>query len=81
MSAEFMHILVMERGERKVSLTYDATSAEYLSQLMPLEMKQRLDARGINLHQIETQAKASEFQAGELFHWEEGEKQVRVWLE
>lgn len=76
-----MRIEVRDQGEMKVSLTYDANAAAYLSNLIPLELKEQILKKRISLEAIEKQAQENNFMAGELFHWNENGKEIRIWLE
>lgn len=80
MQATALHIQVLRAGEQTVRLTFAATAAERLSDLVPFELQDALHARGIDLARVAARAVESGYQPMDLFALDEGEKSVRVWL-
>ena len=77
----FLRIRVVENRRTKVDLTFLGHCAEHLPDLMPTELGKKLRQRSIDVNQAASRAVAGNFQPMELFQWEEGNKNVRVWLE
>ena len=81
MNSEILHILVSDHGETKVDLTFGAQAAANLDSLVPLELKERLAKRDIDLAAIASRSVANDFEPGNLFEIEEEGRNVRIWLE
>lgn len=81
MLAETLNISVMENGAQKVSLSFAASAAANLVDLVPQDLKPGLERRGIHLAEIASNASQSRFAPGELFQLQDGPKSVRVWLQ
>lgn len=81
MLSESLHILVSEHGRQKVALCFGASATANLVDLVPQDLKPKLDQRGIDLADIAYGACQSHFAPGELFHLLDGAKSVRVWLD
>lgn len=80
MKSESLHILVREAAQTKISLTFDAKAADHLEELVPRDLKETLSRRCIDLSAVVERARGSNYEPGNLFSWEEGNKSVRVWL-
>ncbi|MBZ5541939.1 MAG: AarF/ABC1/UbiB kinase family protein [Acidobacteriia bacterium] len=76
-----LKIRVAQSGRTKAEVTFLATVAENLPELMPLGLEEKLANHGIDVAQIAQKAVAGGFAPGDLFHFEEGAKSYRVWLE
>ena len=80
MKSDTLHIEVKDGAKTIVSLTFGAEATEHLEQLMPQELKTKLDRKQIDLETVAHRAQESGFASGELFSWQEEQKTVRVWL-
>ncbi len=80
-STRVLKIRVVRSGVTKAELTFPATSAENLEELLPEGVEPKLAARRINVTAIGTRAAAHGFPAGELFRLQEGNDDLAVWLE
>ena len=76
-----MKIRVVRSGVTKAELTFPATSAENLDELLPEGVGPKLAARQIDVAAIAERAAAHGFPAGELFRLQEGSDDFAVWLE
>lgn len=76
-----LRIHINSTSGTRIDLTFGARAAENLAGLVPPEITPRLVERHIDVQSIERRAVSSRFAPGELFHLEEPERQVRVWLE
>ncbi len=79
--SRYLQICVSENGMEKAKVTFRATAAENLAELVPPEIEGKLTERGINVQTIASVAKNANFPPGELFRLDEGAKKIRVWLE
>lgn len=80
-AAESLFIHVREGDITKVKLSFGASAAAVLPDLIPEDLRPELEVRSIDLRAISDRAVASDFEPCELFSLREGEKDVRVWLE
>lgn len=80
MRSDTLHIQVKDGSETVVAMTFGAESARHLDQLVPLDLKAKLDHRSIDLLTVAHRAQESGYAPGELFSWQDGERSVRVWL-
>lgn len=78
--SELLHVRVVEDGAVRVALTFAASAADQLPDLVPPELHGRLRAKAINLAALARDARARHYAAGELFSLEEAGRSVRVWL-
>lgn len=76
-----LRIRVTRSGCTKAELTFPATAAENLPDLIPPEVEPRLAARHIDVARISRSLIEQGFPPGELFALEEGRDDFRVWLE
>lgn len=81
MTAATLRLRVVRGGEQTVQLSFAATAAGNLPDLIPQELAGRLRARGIDLRQLAADAVAGGFRPSDLFTLEEADRTVRVWLE
>lgn len=81
MQSDTLHIQVIDSGETKVRMAFGAAAAANLEVLVPMDLKDRLQERSINLSRIAEQTVQNDYQPGELFSLTDGPKNVRVWLE
>ncbi|HET8761138.1 MAG TPA: AarF/ABC1/UbiB kinase family protein [Nitrospiria bacterium] len=81
MKSERLRVRIVDAGATLVDLTFRARAAEHLPDLLPEELRSTLDQRAIDVAGIAGAAVAREFQPGDLFELEEGERRIRVWLE
>ena len=79
--SEALHIQVQDKGSTKARLTFGAKATDALEDLVPSELRERIDARGIDLSQIVQNAQNSNYAVGELFSLADGSKEIKVWLE
>ncbi len=76
-----LRVRVEEACHVKVDLTFRASAAEFLSDLIPEDLLEKLRARSIDLDTIVARTVQKQFAPGELFQLLEGTKKVSVWLE
>ena len=81
MRSQTLRIRVVDHGTTKVALTFGAGATDNLPDLVPLDLRGRLAARGINLAAIAAGSRLQGYPPGELFALVDGGKTVRVWLE
>jgi hypothetical protein len=79
--SRYLQIGVWEHDMEKAKVTFRASAAENLPDLVPPEIEGKLIERGIDVPGIALAAKNANFPPGELFRLEEGAKKFRVWLE
>jgi hypothetical protein len=80
MKSNALHIQVTESSQTKVALTFDAGATDYLADLVPGELRERLQQRRINLKTIADDARQRDYAPGDLFTLVDGNRTVRVWL-
>lgn len=81
MLSETLHIRVLENGTCRVDLTFGAGATDHLPDLVPLDLRSRLDQREIRLASIASNARRNNYAPGELFALVDGAKDIRVWLQ
>jgi hypothetical protein len=79
--SRYLQISVSQAGKEKTKVTFRATAAENLPELLPPGIEEKLAQRGIDVQIIAAVAKNANFPPGELFRLDEGAKKIRVWLE
>jgi len=78
--SESLNIRVTEKGKEKVSLIFKAQAAENLPYILPVDLKEKLVARSIDIKKIADRVVRSNFKPGKLFCFDEGQKKIRGWL-
>lgn len=81
MKAKNLCVAVTEAGERVVSLKFPSVTIGWVETLMPDKVREKIEAKGIDLTAIKQKAEANGMQAQELFALESGNREYRVWLE
>jgi len=76
-----LKIRVLQDGRTKAEVTLPSTATENLSDLLPPGLDEKLADRGIDVSRIAQETVSGGFAPGDLFHFEEGAKSYRVWLE
>ena len=79
--AEHLKIRVTESGASRVLLTFPGRCADTLEELMPDDLRARLDAEGTNLANIVQKSAKRGHLPGVLFESHHEQQHVRVWLE
>jgi hypothetical protein len=79
--ASHLRMEVRESGCVKVRLTSPLRVADNLEEAMGAELAEKVRLRGIDLRGLTVRVRASGYAPQEVFAWDEGAKQVRVWLE
>lgn len=79
--ARHLRIAVHERGEVKVQLTFRSESIEWLDELIPPEVLEKLSEQAIDVMAIARTALDGGTLPQELFSLDDQGKRVRVWLE
>ncbi|MEM9400016.1 MAG: AarF/ABC1/UbiB kinase family protein [Verrucomicrobiota bacterium] len=79
--SEFLRVCVEEDNEVSVDLKFKAKVVDNLQDIIPIDLKQKLESREISLDVLAKKAQVSGYQRGELFCLTEEKKKVRVWLE
>lgn len=80
-AARYLRVRVTQGSITRVALTFRADVTAHLEELLPDDLPRRLAARGLDPAAIGAAAVASGLRPSELFHLDEGDRQVRVWLE
>ena len=80
MKSSSLHIQVREASQTKVSMTFNAAATDSLVGLVPMELHEKLRARSIDLEHVVANAQRRDYAPGDLFAFDDGMKQVRVWL-
>ena len=81
MKSEKLRIRVTEGDRTKVDLIFGARITENLPELIPDDLRPKLEQRAIDVSKIARDAVTGHFEAGELFQLSEGGKTISVWLE
>jgi hypothetical protein len=81
MKSKHLRIRVLESGRARADLTFGAGLAASLPDLVPPDLEDKLAARSIDVERIARDVVGREFEPGDLFLLDEGDKQIRVWLE
>lgn len=79
--ARFLKVRVMEGHRQVVAVTFPASQAAVLEEIVPEETRSRIAAAGIDLLAIKSRACASGLGPQELFEFDQGGRNYRVWLE
>ncbi|NOK11606.1 ABC1 kinase family protein [Corallococcus exercitus] len=80
-TARYLKVRVTEAGHTRVALTFRADVTAHLEDLLPEDLPRKLTARGLDPVAIGAAAVAAGLRPSELFHLDEGDRHVRVWLE
>ncbi|MDJ0838991.1 MAG: AarF/UbiB family protein [Acidobacteriota bacterium] len=78
--ARYLHIEMLEAGQKKVGLRFPASSVERLEALMGDDIAAKVRRKGIDPDEVIRQARRSGYAPAELFRLEEKEKLVRIRL-
>jgi hypothetical protein len=62
-------------------MTFRAVLAAQLPQLLPVAVRKRLRRRAVDVAAIAARTQGEGYLCGELFHFAEGSRVLRVWLE
>ncbi|MSU60941.1 MAG: hypothetical protein EXS31_00870 [Pedosphaera sp.] len=81
MKAELLRIKVVESGVSRADLSFSAEAADNLTELVPLELREKLLERSIDLKTTTLKIQRSGYAPGPVFELNDGPKQIRVWLE
>ncbi len=81
MLASTLRLHVERDGETVARLTFPASAAAHLPDLVPVDLCERLQARDINLARLAESTVAAGYPPGDLFRLEDAGNKVRVWLE
>ncbi|MFA5907769.1 MAG: AarF/ABC1/UbiB kinase family protein [Vicinamibacterales bacterium] len=81
MLASNLRLQVERNGETVVRLAFPASAAAHLPDLVPVDLGERLHARGISLAQLAESTVAAGYPPGDLFRLDDGASKVRVWLD
>lgn len=81
MRSQSLRVRVSEGNQTRVDLTLPSQAAQYLSNFLPEKVRAKLAARSIDLERVSRDAVHRDFAAGDLFHFDDGPKHVRIWLE
>jgi predicted unusual protein kinase regulating ubiquinone biosynthesis (AarF/ABC1/UbiB family) len=76
-----LRIRVSRSGQIKADITFPASAAENLPDLLPEGVEAKLAGSAMDVAAMSRDLASRKFPAGELFSLEEGEKSFRVWLE
>lgn len=80
-AARRLCIRVMESGLTKAQVTFQADAVGRLDELVPDDLRRRLEERGVDPDALGREAAANGMPPGELFALDDGAKRIRVWLE
>jgi len=81
MPASALRIHVTRDGRTTVQLTFAVEAVAHLADLVPIDLRDRLRTRHIDLSAIAASAVAGGYAPGDLFEETDGELTVRVWIE
>ncbi len=76
-----LKIRITDNGETKFQITQPATMLEKLDEVLGMELKEKIESRGVDILQVAKDAKASGYTPGEVFHVQYGSRNVRAWIE
>jgi hypothetical protein len=76
-----LRVQVIAKDEVRVDLTFRAAAAGHLTDLIPDDIRPKLECRSIDLVKISEDAAARNFAPGNLFEFIEEHRTIRVWLE
>ena len=79
--ARYLRVQVLEDGRQVVSVTFPATQAAVLEEIVPEDTRAKIDAAGLDLAAIKKRACASGLCPQSLFEFQQGNRRYRVWLE
>ncbi len=79
--AQYLRVKVCENGHPIVAITFPASQTIFLEDLIPDETLARIQAANIDLVAIRVRAASNGLRPQELFTFEDGERNYRVWLE
>jgi hypothetical protein len=79
--AQYLRVKVWENGHPIVALTFPASQTILLEDLIPDETLARIQAANINIVAIRKLAASNGLRPQELFSFEDGDRNYRVWLE
>lgn len=76
-----LRIRVVEAGDVRAQLSFPAHAVAVLPDLMPDDVRERIENRKIDLVSLTRTAVEEGCQPGEIFRLEDGNRSVRVWIE
>jgi len=79
--ARYLKVRVMEQSRQVVAVTFPASQAAVLDEIIPDETLKKIVAAGIDILEIKKSACASGLVPQELFQFEQDGRSYRVWLE
>jgi hypothetical protein len=80
-AAQWMKVRVRRDGQTIVELTHAASAVERLASMLDDNLKKRIGATGVDLEALASSVRQSGYRSGPLFVMNEGNKEVKVWLE
>jgi hypothetical protein len=78
--ARHLCLQVQEGDEEKARITLPASAVERLETLLDEDLAERIAQRGIELHELVSEARRRCYSPQQLFELQDGPKRVRVWL-
>ncbi len=81
MQASKLRLQVSVSGHVRANITFPASAAANLADLVPPDVSAQLSRQGIDAGEVAARVVANAFPIGDLFNLNSGEKQVRIWLE
>lgn len=81
MKSNKLCVLVQEGEKQVVSVKLPAVALGWMETLMPNHVLEKIERRGIDLVAIKQRAQESGGHAQELFAFDAGKRNYRVWLE
>ncbi len=79
--SKYLKIRVQQGGETKVQLTSPASAIDDLAELLPGDVKRRIDELQIDLASLVSDVRRRGYAPGEVFRLQDGDKQIEAWLE
>ncbi len=79
--SKYLKIRVQVDGETKVQLTSPASAIDDLEELLPSDVKRRIDELEIDLASLVSDVRRRGYTPGEVFRLEDAGKQIEAWLE
>jgi len=80
-AAQWMKIRVRRNGQTVVEMTQSASAIEHLGSMLDDNLKKRIGASGVELETLVAEVRQRGYRSGPLFAMDDGQKEVKVWLE
>ncbi len=78
--AQNLKIQLFRNEEKKVDLTFKAKTLEWITELIPSYLAEKIQAKGIDLNNLQKKAK-EKLTPQSLLLYEDNEIRIHIWLE